>query len=102
NVGVGSVEQSMSFGLRMTSPFVVSYHWYRKPSKRFRWLTSFNVAAMSDRACGLLTRPRSLAATTAHRYTPMLAAEVYVPFAGAPPKPMLSIGRWVFESTSAL
>jgi hypothetical protein len=31
-VGVGSAEQSMSPGFRMTSPVFVSYHWYRKPS----------------------------------------------------------------------
>jgi hypothetical protein len=51
-----------------------------------------------------LIRPRSLADTTAQRYTPMLAAEVYLPsevgVAEPPANVMLSIGRFVAESTS--
>jgi hypothetical protein len=43
--------------------------------------------------------PRSWAATTAHRYTPMFAADVYVP--RTVPGPRLSSGRCVFGSTSA-
>ena len=66
-------------GLVSTSPLVVSYHWYRKPSYRFRCDTSVRVAWILARACGSLIRPRSRAETTAHRYTPMLAAEVYRP-----------------------
>src|SRR6202035_2429178 len=74
--GVVSVLQSISPGLRIVSPLVVSYHWYRKPLDRCRPLTACSVALISDRACGRLTRPRSAAATTAHRYTPMFEADV--------------------------
>ena len=69
----------MSPGFLITSPVVVSYHWYRKPSNRFRCCTSFSVASARPLARGLLISPRSSAATTAHRSTPMLAAEVYLP-----------------------
>ncbi len=78
NAGVVSV-QSPWPGLVSTLPLVVSYHWYRKPSNRFRRETSVRVARILARACGSLIRPRSRAETTAHRYTPMLAAEVYLP-----------------------
>ena len=54
-------------GLVSTLPLVVSYHWYRKPLSRFRCDTSVRVAWILARACGSLTRPRSRAATTAHR-----------------------------------
>ena len=54
-------------GLVSTLPLVVSYHWYRKPLSRFRCVTSVRVAWILARACGSLTRPRSRAATTAHR-----------------------------------
>ena len=78
-MGVVSVEQLMSPGFLITSPVAVSYHWYRNPSNRLSWDTSVSVALTFATACGVLIRPRSLAATTAHRYTPMLAAEVYRP-----------------------
>ena len=58
---------------------MVSYHWYRKPSYRCRCDTSVSVAEILACACCSLTSPRSLAETTAHRYTPMSAAEVYRP-----------------------
>ena len=64
--GVVSV-QSPWPGLVSTLPLVVSYHWYRKPLSRFRCDTSVRVAWILARACGSLTRPRSRAATTAHR-----------------------------------
>ena len=66
NAGVVSV-QSPWPGLVSTLPLVVSYHWYRKPLSRFRCDTSVRVAWILARACGSLTRPRSRAATTAHR-----------------------------------
>ncbi len=84
----------------------MSYHWYRNPSYRCRCDTSVSVASTLARACRSLIRPRSLAETTAHRYTPMLAEEVYLPYevgvAEPPAKVMLSIGRFVAGSTSAL
>ena len=69
----------MSPGLRITSPVVVSYHWKRNPSNRLSCATSVSVAPARSLARALVIKPRSLAATTAHRYTPMLEAEVYLP-----------------------
>src|SRR5205085_6213049 len=92
-------------GLVSTSPLVVSYHWYRNPSKRLRCVTSVSVAVTRARACARLIRPRSRAETTAHRYTPMLAAEVYLPeavgLAEPPANVRLSMGRLVAGSMSA-
>ena len=66
NAGVVSA-QSPWPGLVSTLALMVSYHWYRKPLSRFRCDTSVRVAWILARACGSLTRPRSRAATTAHR-----------------------------------
>src|SRR5260370_15658335 len=79
NVGVVSAEQSMSPGFLITPPVVVSYHWYRKPTNRFRCCTSVSVARSTERACGRPIKPRSLGDTTAHRCTPMFEAEGYRP-----------------------
>src|SRR5882757_3305552 len=79
NVGVVTVVQSMSPGFLMTCPVVVSYHCYRKPLKRFRLRTSVSVARSRSRSCARLIKPRSPAETVAHRYTPMLDADVYLP-----------------------
>jgi len=56
------------------------------------------VAATSESAFVRPISPRSWAATTAHRYTPIFAAEVYAP--RVVPGPRLSSGRWVAGSTS--
>lgn len=90
--------QSPFAGSSMTWPFVVSYHWYRRPSERLREATSRRVARASDTARRALTSRRSFAATTDHRYTPMFAADVYWP--RVEPGPMLSSGRCVTESMS--
>src|SRR5579871_6578883 len=45
-------------------------------------------------------KPRSCAATTLQKYTPMFVGEVYGPL-GAPYNPRLSIGRCVLGSVSA-
>src|SRR5215469_17659129 len=77
--GAALGSQSGCPGLLSTDPFEVSYHWYRKPSYLLRCETSVRVARISAAACGVLISPRSRAETTAQRYTPMLAAEVYRP-----------------------
>jgi hypothetical protein len=79
NAGAAPGVQSAAPGLDSTSPLVVSYHWYRKPSYRCRCETSVRVAWSRSTARAVLISPRSLADTTAHRYTPMSAAEVYLP-----------------------
>src|SRR5487761_772936 len=79
NAGAAPAGQAAAPGLVSTCPLAVSYHWYRKPSKRGRCDTTVSVAATLVSACRSVIRPRSLAETTAHRYTPMLAAEVYRP-----------------------
>ncbi len=67
NAGAAPAGQSASPGLVSTSPLVVSYHWYRKPSYRCRCDTSVRVAVTLASACCSVIRPRSLAETTAHR-----------------------------------
>src|SRR5579875_1525615 len=76
NAGGAPGVQSASPGLVSTSPFVVSYHWYRNPSYRGRLVTSVRVARTRASAWASLIRCRSRAETTAHRYTPTSAAEV--------------------------
>src|SRR5580658_3662421 len=106
NAGAAPAGQSGWPGLLSTLPLVVSYHWYKNPSYRCRCDTSVSVAWTRACACCSLMMPRSRAETTAHRYTPMSAAEVYRPYvvgvAVPPAKVRLSIGRLVAGSMSTL
>src|SRR5947209_16315593 len=60
-VGVVSVQGPWP-GFIKTSPFDVSYHWYRKPWERLSVDTSLRVARASDVALAGVMRPRSFAA----------------------------------------
>ncbi|MHB8294006.1 MAG: hypothetical protein ACYDH5_05155 [Acidimicrobiales bacterium] len=85
----------------MAAPLVVLYQLSRNPFQRFsrEMARSCRLAICWAVACDM--RWRFSAATVLHSYIAMSVGEVYAPCAGAPWKPMLSIGRPVVGLTPA-